>query len=60
MKLDFEFRNGWCKDDRKWYGFHLAIPINIAFHFGCCGATFWLSALGFEIYVYFLKEDSDE
>ena len=57
MTLDFEFRSEWRKNDRRWYGFTLAIPIAMTLHFGCCGVTFWLSALGFEIYVYFLKGD---
>ena len=63
MKLDFEFRNGWRKNHRKWYGFTwftFSMVSQSVIGTSIEGTTFNFGLLGFEIYVYFLKEDSDE
>ena len=52
-RFDWEFRNSWRMDDRHWYGFTW-------FAFSCVtqyeATIFDFGLLGFEIYIYFLRE----
>jgi hypothetical protein len=51
-KFDWEFRNGWRKDDRMWYGF---TPIAFAIWIGVGFCQIHIGLLGFELFLYFGK-----